>query len=228
MALADAQSLAIRKYLSKAAFESNISPGPPLPKSHPSPSFIAKLHLECVSLYTSAKTLAKASSGTEVSAEVRKYLTDKTAFHTALSHKWLGVEAGENGGLDRAGDAVAFLAWAKKELEELKDSNLTLHFGKGDREKERKSQILDELESTNTFYKYYKKMNDSVSSIFGPDVTDRTDRLLVTLPACFKSSRSSGTYSRRACRCPNAPLHSSGTCIWSRIFGGRTATSGCA
>ncbi|KAF9452778.1 hypothetical protein P691DRAFT_803502 [Macrolepiota fuliginosa MF-IS2] len=162
IALADAQSLAIRKYLSKAAFESNVTPGPPLPKSHPSPGLTAKLHLECVSLYMSAKALAKASTGGEVSTEVRKYLTDKTAFHTALSHKWLGVEAGENGGAERAGDAVAFLVWAKKELEELKDSNLTLHFGKGDKEREKKGLILNELESTNTFYKYYKKVNDSL------------------------------------------------------------------
>lgn len=164
MSLADAQSLAIRKYLSKAAFESNISPGPPLPKSHPPPSMIAKLHLECIALYTSAKALAKSPADGEVAAEVRKYLTDKAAFHTALAHKWLGVEAGENGGTDRAGDAVAFLAWAKKELDDLRDRNPTIHFGKGDKEKEKKVQIQDELESVNTFYKYHKKINDSVGA----------------------------------------------------------------
>lgn len=123
---------------------------------------IAKLHLECISLYTSAKALAKSPADGEIAVEVRKYLTDKAAFHTAIAHKWLGVEAGENGGIDRAGDAVAFLAWAKKELDDLKDRNLTIHFGKGDKEREKKNQIQDELESVNTFYKYYKKMNDSV------------------------------------------------------------------
>lgn len=163
MALADAQSLAIRKRLSKAAFESNIAPGPPLPSSHPPVSFIAKLHLECASLYGSAKTLAKATGGNNISSEVRKYLTDRNAFHTALSHKWLGIEAGEKGGVERAGDAVAFLALAKEELEALKDSNPSLHIVKGDKEKTKKNQLLDELESTDTFYKYYKKMNDSVS-----------------------------------------------------------------
>lgn len=163
MSLADAQSLAIRKRLSKAAFENNIAPGPPLPSSHPPVSFIAKLHLECTSLYTSAKALAKASGGGDISTEIRKYLTDKSALHTALSHKWLGIEAGEKGGADRAGDAVAFLAWAKKELDGLGGGDLTLRVGKGDKEKAKKSRILDELESTNTFYEYYKKMNDSVS-----------------------------------------------------------------
>ncbi|KXN90959.1 pH-response regulator protein palC [Leucoagaricus sp. SymC.cos] len=162
LSLADAQTLAIRKFLSKAAFDSNISPGLPLPASHPSPSFIAKLHLECLSLYASAKSLAKASGSGDISAETRKYLTDRAAFHAALAHKWLGVELGENGLLDQAGDAVAFLAWAKKELEDLKENSLTLHLGKGDKEKARKSQMLEELESTTTFYKYYKKANDSL------------------------------------------------------------------
>lgn len=161
LSLADAQTLAIRKYLSKAAFDSNISPGPPLPASHPSPNFIAKLHLECQSLYTSAKSLAKASGGSDISTELRKYLTDRITFHAALAHKWLGVDAGENGGLDQAGEAVGFLAWAKRDLEELKDSNL-LHFSKGDKEKGKKTQILEELESTTTFHKYYKKANDSL------------------------------------------------------------------
>lgn len=35
--------------------------------------------------------------------------------------KWLGVDPGENGGIPKADEAVAFLAWAK-ELEEVKDS----------------------------------------------------------------------------------------------------------
>jgi hypothetical protein len=107
--------------------------------------------------------LAKATGGNNISSEVRKYLTDRNAFHTALSHKWLGIEAGEKGGVERAGDAVAFLALAKEELEALKDSNPSLHIVKGDKEKTKKNQLLDELESTDTFYKYYKKMNDSVS-----------------------------------------------------------------
>ena len=59
LALADAQNLAIRKLLTRAAFESTVTPGPPLPKSHPSPGLAAKLHLECASLYSSARALVK-------------------------------------------------------------------------------------------------------------------------------------------------------------------------
>lgn len=36
-----------------------ITPGPPLPKSHPSPSLLAKLHLNVAALYESARSLAK-------------------------------------------------------------------------------------------------------------------------------------------------------------------------
>src|SRR5882762_1742694 len=118
MALADAQSLAIRKLLSKSAYDSTITPGPPLPTSHPSPALIAKLHLECASLYSSARSLAETptkskgknlSSGmdSEVSIDLRKYLTDECVFHGALARKWLGVDAGENSS-PKGGEAVGF------------------------------------------------------------------------------------------------------------------------
>ncbi|GJE92669.1 BRO1 domain-containing protein [Phanerochaete sordida] len=58
-ALADAQNLAVRKLLTRAAFDSTVTPGPPLPKSHPSPALAAKLHLECAALYSSARALVK-------------------------------------------------------------------------------------------------------------------------------------------------------------------------
>ncbi|KAJ7505496.1 BRO1 domain-containing protein [Mycena galericulata] len=159
--LADAQTLAIRKLMSKSAYDSNVTPGPPLPKSHPSPALISKLHLECSSLYSSARTLAKtpssagkgkAKSGSsadgEVSTDLRRFLSEETAFHDAMARKWLGVDAGENGGTDRGGDAVGFLIWAKKELEDMKGR-------KTDR-------ISDELDSVNVFLKHYKKVNDSL------------------------------------------------------------------
>ncbi|KAJ7729649.1 BRO1 domain-containing protein [Mycena maculata] len=160
--LADAQTLAIRKLLSKSAYDSNIAPGPPLPKSHPSPALISKLHLECSSLYSSARTLAKTPNSAgkgkakgatsaadgEVSADLRRYLHEETLFHDAMAHKWLGVDAGENGGTERGGDAVGFLVWAKKELEELKG-----------RKKER---VSDELDIVGVFLKHYKKVNDSL------------------------------------------------------------------
>lgn len=209
MALADAQTLAIRKLLSKAAFESTIAPGPPLPKSHPSPSLAAKLHLDCASLYSSARSLAKTpgasrpsltsitstskskfklnlgrkdkdkdgagegsvpreEAGEDVSPELRRYLADEIAFHYALAHKWLGVDAGENGSTSEGGRAVGFLAWAKKELEELKSGGLGHGIGLSDRERvmreERRARVQIELESVNTFLTGYKRMNDSVTS----------------------------------------------------------------
>ncbi|KAI0779486.1 hypothetical protein C8Q74DRAFT_694303 [Fomes fomentarius] len=197
MALADAQNLAIRKLLSKAAFESTLTPGPPLPKSHPSPALVAKLHLECASLYSSARSLvktpgaAKSSSksksrlklplgkdrnanasgeredaGEEVAPELRRYLADEVALHAALARKWLGVDAGEHGGTSKGGVAVGFLAWAKKELEELKSGHASGGIVSGEREKEmrerRKARVQEELESTSTFLVGYKKMNDAV------------------------------------------------------------------
>ncbi|KAH0588743.1 pH-response regulator protein palC [Termitomyces sp. J132] len=176
MALADAQTVAIRKYLSKAAFDSNIAPGPPLPSSHPSPGLIAKMHLECVSLYSSARSLVKTvgtrkrppsapDSTGEVSTDLRRYLADQEALHSALAHKWLGVEAGEKGGTQRGGDAVGFMTWSKKELQELKDGRLSINIARGGDKgvkDQLKQKIVDELESVNVFHKYYKKANDSI------------------------------------------------------------------
>ncbi|KAJ7436237.1 hypothetical protein FB451DRAFT_1455025 [Mycena latifolia] len=136
--LADAQTLAIRKLLSKSAYDSNVAPGPPLPKSHPAPALLAKLHLECAALYASARALAG-----EIAAELRKHLGDAAALHGALARKWLGVDAGEG---DRGGDAVGFLLWARKELEELKG----------------RSGGKAELEAVGVFLKHYKKANDSL------------------------------------------------------------------
>lgn len=235
MALADAQNLAIRKLLSKAAYDNTLNPGPPLPKSHPSPALVAKLHLECAALYTSARSLAKTpdasaaaraklkiplvsstsssvtssstfskfrnrdkdkdkDSGkvqeststtvsrhqqqeepTEVAPELRHYLADEAALHTALAWKWLGVDAGENGGREKAGVAVGFLQGAKKDLDELKGGSLTGGAGimGGERDKEmrerRRERVAKELENVGICFSGYKKLNDNVS--FSPFLT---------------------------------------------------------
>lgn len=180
MSLADAQTLAIRRLLSKSAYENNVAPGPPLPKSHPPPALLAKLHIECASFYSSARLLAKTPGSTktsagkgflggsskEVSADLRHYLGSQATLHSALSHKWLGVEAGEKGGTEKGGEAVAFLQWAKKELEEIKDTGKLPSFGHSDKDKEErwKATVTNELVTVNLFLKYYKKMNDTVCS----------------------------------------------------------------
>lgn len=213
MALADAQSLAIRKLLSKAAFESTLSPGPPLPKSHPSTALIAKLHLDCAELYSSARTLAMAPSkpsltsglkvsfgstsksdggggSGEVSADLLKYLERETKFHTAIAHKWLGVDAGETAKPGKGGEAVGFLKWAQQELEDLHTPRLSKGLGIGkdaakDRDQDgkrqdRKARTEKELKSVKVFLEHYRKINDSVGRIldawrdysFSPDVSD--------------------------------------------------------
>lgn len=100
----------------------------------------------------------------EVCTDLRRYLGNQTVLHSALSHKWLGVEAGEKGGTEKGGEAVAFLHWAKKELEELKDERKLINIGNVDKEQEErwKSKVADELSVVDVFYKYYKKMNDTV------------------------------------------------------------------
>lgn len=178
MALADAQALSIRKLLSKASYDSVVTHSPPLPKAR---SLIAKLHLECVALYSSAKSLAKSVSaggaqsissrfgtgtGTnEVSMELRRYLTDETTLHNALAKKWMGVDAGEVGG-KKGGEAVGWLVWAKSEMESLKDGGATGPGGGSVREKDlrelRKVKVKRELEDIGAFLKNYKKMNDTV------------------------------------------------------------------
>jgi len=86
-------------------------------------------------------------------------------FHEALARKWLGVDAGEHAGTTKGGEAVGFLAWAKKELEQLKDGGRGLSIGKDNKDKKerRKDKVMDELENVTVFWKHYKKVNDSLS-----------------------------------------------------------------
>ncbi|KAF4620946.1 hypothetical protein D9613_000321 [Agrocybe pediades] len=189
LSLADAQTLAIRRLLSRAAYDSNIAPGPPLPKSHPAPSLLAKLHIECASLYTSARTLAKTHAASkdmfsgkkEVSQDLRHYLGNHAALHHALSHKWLGVDAGEKGGTERGGDAVAFLSSAKMKLDELNLAMRTRSLVIGSTDK-RKVEKLDEVvhteqTSVNAFYEHYKKMNDTLHFQPVPTTKDLQSRI---------------------------------------------------
>ncbi|KAF7970386.1 hypothetical protein HWV62_24249 [Athelia sp. TMB] len=188
LALADAQSLAIRKLLSKSAYDSTVTPGPPLPASHPSPALLAKLHLECSALYFAARSLAKTPSSSrnkgkskelpagadgEVSVDLRRYLLDEGTFHAGISRKWLGVDAGENGGTPRAGEAVAFLAWAKKDLEELK---MERSFVPG-KTKSLKGKLSQELDAVVVFFKHYKNVNDSLSFQPVPPESDLQSRI---------------------------------------------------
>ncbi|KAF5380265.1 hypothetical protein D9757_008213 [Collybiopsis confluens] len=185
LSLADAQTVAIRKLLSKSFYDSNVTPGPPLPKSHPLPGVVAKLHLECASLYSSARTLAKTPSASkssdDVPAELRHYLAAEASLHAALAKKWLGIDAGEKGGEKRAGDAVAFLAWSKKEFQELRDGGKGPGLAKGEKEKRdrnlRKEKVAAELGSVEVWLKHYKNVNDTVHFQAIPAQADLQSRI---------------------------------------------------
>ncbi|GAA5840304.1 hypothetical protein JCM3766R1_001452 [Sporobolomyces carnicolor] len=168
LCLADANLLAIRRLLSRSlsVAHSTTTPGPPLPPSHPSPSLLSKLHLQVYAHYDEARSLLKstsASSPTEISPLVRRYLSDGRELALALSYKWLGVDNGER---SETGEALGWLALASKTLDELNDKNKginKLKFGKGkSASKGRKSKVQEEVESVHAFTTAYKKVNDTV------------------------------------------------------------------
>lgn len=165
-ALAEAQTLAIRKLLSKSAYDSTLNPGPPLPRSHPPPGLVAKLSLNALDCYSSASSLAKSARGSgtasgEVTKDLTRWLADEAALTAALSHKWLGVDAGEKSSTTgKAGEAVGFLSWAKDELEGLKDGGHGIA-GLG-RKKKRKERVADEISRVAAFLNHYKKLNNTV------------------------------------------------------------------
>ncbi|KAG8990927.1 hypothetical protein FRB90_001546 [Tulasnella sp. 427] len=168
MAVADANQLAIRKLMTRSAYDSTLTPGPPLPQSHPPTSLLGKLYIHASSLYSSALSLVNAASPTsndskEVNSNLRNYLLEESTFCSAMSHRWFGVDAGEAS--DRCGEGVTFLTWSKSELESLKESKLKLSVGAKTSKEEKaakKDRLADELDSAKVFLKYYQKMNDSV------------------------------------------------------------------
>ena len=100
MALADAQNLAIRKLLTRAAFESTVTPGPPLPKSHPSPALAAKLHLECAAMYSSARALVKTPGASRPALPSQSSKSSK--FKLGLGNK----DRGTSGSLSTASEGA--------------------------------------------------------------------------------------------------------------------------
>lgn len=103
-------------------------------------------------------------SAEAISSDFRTYLSDGRAFSAALSNKWLGVDAGENG--TKAGDAIAYLTVARNGLLDLQKRAKTvfsLRKGKVERAK-RKDRLVEELEDIDAFLSAYKHMNDTVSA----------------------------------------------------------------
>lgn len=191
MLLADAQLLSIRKLLAPSV-SSTPHPGPPLSKTHPSPSLLSKLYLEVHSLYTAALTLAQSSSSSASSSSgsvqtddplpaLVHYLKEGRDFSEAMSRKWLGVDAGESSGGGRTGEAIVWLRDAKKTLVDSSSSSsgtvpkssvgsggglLKKLGGKGggkEERKERKGKLGDAIDSVGAFLQAYEKANNQVS-----------------------------------------------------------------
>lgn len=152
--------------MTRSAYDSTLTPGPPLPKSHPPTSLLGKLYLYCASMYSSASALAASTSSkdsAEVSSTLRRYLLEEDTLCSATAHKWLGVDAGESPG--RYGESVAFLKWSKSELETLKQNKLKSAVSKDDKLQKlaKKDRLSDETDQVKVFLSYYQKMNDTVS-----------------------------------------------------------------
>lgn len=101
------------------------------------------------------------SGASEVTKDLTRWLADESALTSALSHKWLGVDAGEKSStIGKAGEAVGFLGWAKDELEGLKDGG---HGIAGlARKKKRKERVAEEIGGVAAFLNHYKKLNNTV------------------------------------------------------------------
>jgi hypothetical protein len=192
--IADAHITAIRKLLLPVLPHMLFAPpGPPLPANHPSPSLLAKLYLHVASLYTSASGLLRSHTDPprkgksvesvegvegEVIPELKRYLRKESALASALAHKWLGVDAGENGKGQKVGEAVAWVKEAQSRLEELEDGKVRekmkgLSFGKGSEKKKeerkaRQGRVERELVDIAAWVRAYTRMNDTVSFCAGP------------------------------------------------------------
>ena len=166
--LAEANQLSIRRLLSKATADSTVTPGPPLPNSHPSPSLLGKLSVEVHTIFKTAQDLLAGLSksrelATDISPDLTRYIQSSVSISAASSYLWLGVDAGES---DRTGEAVAWLQLALSTLEQgskAKGLAKIAELRKG-ASQAAGSHALET--SINSFLKAYKKMNDTVRLLF--------------------------------------------------------------
>lgn len=189
MLLADAQMLAIRKLMT-AALASSPHVGPPLAKGHPSPSLIAKLFLNVLTLYTSALSLVLSCQSSKTSfrktddaplrtedpsTDLVRYLSEGRSYAESMSRKWLGIDAGESGDSARIGEAIVWLRAARQALDEggsatgstagsTKGGGVFGKLGRTGKEekRERKGRVGDGLASVEAFLSVYEKTNDTV------------------------------------------------------------------
>lgn len=171
LSLAISQSLAIRKLMSPLHAYTLHNPGPPLPKSHPSPQILLKLHLDTSSLFNASRVMLKSSikltlrvQHVDLPPDLKAHTKRREVFHAGVAKKWLGIDAANNG---NTGFAIAWLKAASEELadnvsssssERLKILSKSIRKARD----ERKNELEVELSSIETYLKAYKQLNDTV------------------------------------------------------------------
>ncbi|TIA89820.1 hypothetical protein E3P99_01897 [Wallemia hederae] len=178
LSLAMSQALAIRKLMSPHHAYTLNNPGPPLPKSHPSPQILLKLHLDTSALFNAARVMLKSSikstlrvQHVDLPAQLKSHTKRREVFHAGVAKKWLGVDASNQG---NTGIALAWLKMASEELadsissspsERLKILSKSTRKARG----ERRNELDVELSSIDTYLKAYKQLNDTVHFQSIPD-----------------------------------------------------------
>lgn len=147
--LAEAESLAIRRLLSKNVGDMVALQlvGPPLAKGHPKPSLLFKLFLNVVSLYDAALGLVKSVG--KVDKDITTYMTNERTWALGMSYKWLGIDAGESNEKNKTGEAIGWLEMAYQQIHPLK---------------KKQERVAAELQVIDAFLKSYKRTNSSVRS----------------------------------------------------------------
>lgn len=166
-------------------------PGPPLPRSHPSPSLLGKLYLHVSNMYSSASSLLviptnpqSNSSGSllrrkksdevdsideDLIVELKRYLKKEAKLSKALAYKYLGIDEASKS----LGQSLALLQESRRCLDDLKDTKLEtkmkgLNFNKDKKKAEvvrnlRQGRIDREDYSVQAWLQANKKMNDTVN-----------------------------------------------------------------
>ncbi|GAB5591424.1 hypothetical protein Unana1_06324 [Umbelopsis nana] len=142
LAAADAQSAAI----SKALIHSKVSN-----------SLVAKLYIGVATQYETANGLLSSLPSSEIASDLKRYLSDGTAFYKAMAKKHLSFDANDN---QNMGIAVGFMRDAKAELHALKKvskSTLSItHSAVASRATKEEETVTELLNS-------FTRMNDTVS-----------------------------------------------------------------
>lgn len=115
-------------------------------------------------------------------------MSDGRAFALGLSYKWLGIDAGENGGRNKSGECLCWLGMAKAELEQISKKREGLRGLKAGSwkigAKAGKGRIEQELNTITVFLSAYKKVNDTVGFYLEQKKNFRLSRCIANFFSC--------------------------------------------